>query len=101
MKERGFQVGGLILSICGAAAFPYWIYVLESPADDSIWPWPGLAFVAALILGVALMVPSFRNSKGNSTKEPGPVQSIHGGHNSRNYQAGGDIRIGGQTDDTP
>lgn len=96
-KERWFQVGGLVLSIGGAAAFPYWIYILESPADDSLWPWPGFAFVIALVLGIGLMIPGLQRG-GRSTKETGPGQSIKSGDNARNYQAGGDIKIG-TTDD--
>lgn len=97
--ERWFQVGGLILSIGSAAAFPYWIYILESPADDSLWPWPGIGFLVTLAVGIALMIPSFR-TKDSVGRGTGPAQSIQSGDNSRNYQAGGDMRIGAN-DDTP
>ena len=72
---------------------------MESPADDSLWPWPGLAFVATLVIGVALMVPSFRN-RSTSAANSETAQSIQSGGNSRNYQAGGNINIGA-TDETP
>ena len=78
-----------------AIGVPFWIYVKESDSNDSFWSAPGYVSLAILAIGlVALLAGLVSSDEG-----PGRQQVQRSGRDSKNYQAGRDIRVEGDNDD--
>jgi hypothetical protein len=77
------------MGLGGLLAVSWLIFV--SQENKSYWQWPGiLGLVLAGLGAVALAVGFFTQDDNDS-----PRQEQHGGSNSVNLQAGGDITING------
>jgi hypothetical protein len=84
-------VSSVVASLGGLLAVSWLIYAKQG--HQTYWQWPGILGVAVtgmafvgLLVGVLL-----------PDDADGPRQVQRGGRNSFNLQAGGDIRIGGET----
>lgn len=95
-SEGWLQAGVAVASVSGGGWIAYWIFSLQPPGV-SMWPWPGWGFVGGVLIGACMMAPSLLQSK---SEDKPPVQKLRAGNRSRNYQAGGDIRIGATDDDS-
>lgn len=91
--NRLIQLGGTLVGVSGAAAVAFWIYVLESHADDSFWSAPGIVSLSVGSIGSLLLVGGLFVPDNDQTALH---QRQKSGKDSRNYQAGRDITLNGR-----
>ncbi|MBC9954433.1 hypothetical protein ICM05_07195 [Leucobacter sp. cx-42] len=88
ISERFFSLGGIVMGLGGTLGVAYYIYSLE--AKVSFFSWPGMVALTVTASGLGLLLVGLfkRDPQSNSLRQ-------HGGHGSKNYQAGRDMVIGG------
>lgn len=84
------QLGAALSGLGGAVAVAYWVYTLEADGQQSFWSPPGIAGIAVTAIGLIALVVGFI-VQGDASQTS---QKQKGGKNSRNYQAGRDMKIG-------
>jgi hypothetical protein len=91
LSGRWLAIGSAVLGVGALLAVSWLIYAVQS--KTSFWSWPGITGVAIAGGGFVALVVGFVMPK---DEEQVPVQqNLRAGPHTTNYQAGRDIKLGG------
>jgi hypothetical protein len=66
--DRWMSLGGLVASLCGSAAFGWYIYVLQSNGKTNYWSWLSITLITATGVGITLFAIGFFKRKDSKEK---------------------------------
>lgn len=89
--DRWLEVGAVVAGLGGAAAIARYVYAREQ--SEGFWGTEAAVAVAVLGVGLLMLAVGFFRSG-----DAAPNQTQTGGNNSRNQQAGRDIRFNDRGD---
>ena len=91
--DRLTEVGSAILGTGVAIAVGYWLVLFQGGNTKSFWSLPAFAGIAIGVIGLMTLFVGLFAPSGEVSK-----QVLRSGRNSKNYQAGRDIRVDSDED---